>query len=786
MSASRFVGRVGGLAFALGVGVAIFSGPSVASADAGDTEPAAPQSGRAGASASASESKATTANRGGRTSRTSAVPSASASARAVPASGANRTSTMVSATAAASAVEPQAASTDAGPDPLAPVTAPLDWAIAAATSRLGAASATANAAVTNGTLTVNPTTVFADGIYLGNLNAVSTNTGTTLTYSFVSSSSDGKLDLGTVPASIEIGGPQSYTLLPYANWNLDTGAGKGAQSFTVRVSESTPFDQFLVGIPLVGALAAPIISLLQQTPLISSLLAPIIGSTVLATIDINVGTNAPGTTPLAYTYKVESFDGTLISTNFFPASGLSAGETATTVLNGPGLGSPGETNPYDLVGTFGSVPGVALMRAEGYNVITWDPRGEFASGGVLQLDNPFFEGRDTSAIVSWAAENTPAVLNGPGDPAVGMVGGSYGGGIQMVTASTDPRIDAIVPNGNWYSLGDALYPAEEFKTAWAALLLLDLVEAGARINNQIYQGVLTGSLFGFLTETAQAVLASSGPTSLLNQLQSPTLLFQGTVDALFPLDQSVLNAEAITANPFGTVVKLAWFCGGHGSCSTGTPPAQQGILFDATFAWLDQYVTGSGQGADAVPVFQWWDQDAVRYTSDLLPFEPAFNQPAPYSTSNAGGTLGIIPILGGSGPNSAFSFPFSLIFPTPAGNAINVALTPDTGDQIVGAPQVSFTYSGLGTGGAVYAQFVDNSTGLVVGNNVTAIPVILDGRERTVSVPLNDIAYTVGAGDSLTLQIASWSSIFANAAIGLINISDIQVDLPLRAIPVTA
>lgn len=786
MSASRFVGRVGGLAFALGVGVAIFSGPSVASADAGDTEPAAPQSGRAGASASASESKATSANRGGRTSRTSAVPSASASARAVPASGAARTSTMVSATAAASAVEPQSASTDAGPDPLAPVTAPLDWAIAAATSRLGAASATANAAVTNGTLTVNPTTVFADGIYLGNLNAVSTNAGATLTYSFVSSSADGKLDLGTVPASLEIGGPQSYTLLPYANWNLDTGAGKGAQSFTVRVSESTPFDQFVVGIPLVGALAAPIISLLQQTPLISSLLAPIIGSTVLATIDINVGINAPGTTPLAYTYKVTSFDGTLISTNFFPASGLSAGETATTVLNGPGLGSPGETNPYDLVGTFGSVPGVALMRAEGYNVITWDPRGEFASGGVLQLDSPFFEGRDTSAIVSWAAENTPAVLNGPDDPAVGMVGGSYGGGIQMVTASTDPRIDAIVPNGNWYSLGDALYPSEEFKTAWAALLLLDLVEAGARINNQIYQGVLTGSLFGFITETAQAVLASSGPTSLLNQLQSPTLLFQGTVDALFPLDQSVLNAEAITANPWDTVVKLAWFCGGHGSCSTGASPTQQGILFDATFAWLDQYVTGSGQGADAVPVFQWWDQDAVRYTSDLLPFEPAFNQPAPYSTSNAGGVLGIIPILGGSGPNSAFSFPFSLIFPTPAGNAINVALTPDAGDQIVGAPQVSFTYSGLGTGGAVYAQFVDNSTGLIVGNNVTAIPVILDGRERTVSVPLNDIAYTVGAGDSLTLQIASWSSIFANAAIGLINISDIQVDLPLRAIPVTA
>ena len=66
---------------------------------------------------------------------------------------------------------------------------------------------------------------------------------------------------------------------------------------------------------------------------------------------------------------------------------------------------------------------------------------------------------------------------------------------------------------------------------------------------------------------------------------------------------------------------------------------------------------------------------------------------------------------------------------------------------------------------------------------MTAIPVILDGRERTVSVPLNDIAYTVGAGDSLTLQIAGWSSIFANAAIGVVNISGVEVDLPLRAVP---
>ena len=33
---------------------------------------------------------------------------------------------------------------------------------------------------------------------------------------------------------------------------------------------------------------------------------------------------------------------------------------------------------------------------------------------------------------------------------------------------------------------------------------------------------------------------------------------------------------------------------------------------------------------------------------------------------------------------------------------------------------------------------------------------------------------TVGAGDSLTLQIAAWSSIFANADIGVVDITDIR------------
>ena len=149
--------------------------------------------------------------------------------------------------------------------------------------------------------------------------------------------------------------------------------------------------------------------------------------------------------------------------------------------------------------------------------------------------------------------------------------------------------------------------------------------AGPGSTTQLYIGALTG-LFGFITQTGQAVLSSSGPTTLLNRLQIPTLLFQGTVDALFPLDRSVFNAETITENPFGAPVKLAWFCGGHGSCSTGVSPTQQQQLFADTFAWLNQYVAGTGQGCRRRPGVSVVGPERGLLHLGSLPFQDGFNQ----------------------------------------------------------------------------------------------------------------------------------------------------------------
>ena len=457
----------------------------------------------------------------------------------------------------------------------------------------------------------------------------------------------------------------------------------------------------------------------------------------------------------------------------------------------PGLASAGQSNPYAEFGIGGQTLGVKPLRDAGYNVVTVTPRGEFNSGGILQLDNPLFEGRDVSAVVSWIASDTPAKLNDPvilNDPKVGMVGGSYGGGIQLTAAATDPRIDAIVPDIAWNSLNSSLYPDNTFKTAYGSLLYLSLLTTGARVNSLIPRAILTGDLLGWISESAQATLASSGPTALLAQLQAPTLLTQGIVDVLFPLQQSLISAEAILGNlynaldPGSVPAKVFWFCGGHGVCNDPVDLDAQAVrLLADGLNWLDQYVAGTGSLATAIPNFQWIDQLDGYYRSTYLPYESAFNDKPDIEGIADGGLLPIIPIFGGS--NGLGDLPYSLGGGAVAANAINIPVAVPVGTQVVGAPTVTFTYAGLGTTRAVYAQVVNNATGLVLGNVVTPLAVILDGRERTQTFDLSDIVYTYdpeGEG-GLTVQITSSASAFENlTSFGLMNISNVTVTMPNR------
>lgn len=662
-------------------------------------------------------------------------------------------------------------------------------------------------------ITVNPTLTWNHGVLSGTLDA-STTSGNPLSYVVVSGpSGGGKIGGGPLLPLTDFGPGGSFTYIPYATTLTDPTLN---ETFRIMVLENSPAAQFVENLlgPLGSLLIPQVLAVIHRIPIVGELLSPVIGKAEIVTFDANPYALAADR-PTAFTYRMPSFDGTLISVNYFPAINVSDGlvDSAPTVLAASGLACAANTDPNTVFGQlfpaqqFGSLtPGIKPLREDsftssaiggpsysgggGYNVITWDPRGEFASEGQLQIDNPFYEGRDVSSIITWlnsSANPASAQIKTSldGDPLIGMTGGSYGGGIQLTTV--DPRIDAILPEIGWNSLLSSLYPnGNQFKTGFGGILAAALFFTGARVNPEIYQGILTGVLFGWLGETSQAVLGSVGPTSLLTQQQAATLQFQGQYDTLFPLSESVATGRTITGNPWDTPYKLFWFCGGHGTCDIPNPPVEQdaqGLI--QNLKWLDQYVAlDPDRPADDIPTFQWYDQKGLYHSSDLLPWDAGFNQDTPYTTAGQGGVLGLWPVIGGSGPAPIGDLPFSITNAGKAWNALNVSVTPTADNQIVGAPTLSFSYQGLGTSRTVYAQLVDDKTGLVLGNNVTPIPVMLDGRERSVTIPMEDIAYSVDADDTLTLQITSSAVNYENfTTAGLINISGIEISLPLRAIP---
>lgn len=785
IAASKYIGRVGGLAVALGVGTAVFVGAGSAWADApsGDSSAGASHSGKSTTGAAKAASKS----------------SPRRVARSQPAAEVALPTGEVS---EAPELPTDARDSSSGDSPDAPADSTAEVAALGLIRREAArdvaarqAATVASASALGSTIVTDPGVEWVDGILRGTVGATSSR-GLPLTYTLVDAPSlGGKITF----AADDPEGQFSYL----ADMSTVTSPSLNEQ-FSILVAETTGFDQFLSNIPIIGLFVPNLLNTLHQIPILSNLLAPIIGASELVKFSENANTLADDR-PVAFTYMMPSFDGTLISVNYFPATNVADGDvdTAPLVLSGPGLGAAGYTNPDAIIGdSSGRSPGLAVLRSDsipggysgggGYNVITWDPRGEFASGGTLQLDSPFWEGRDASSIISWAISSANPAMNqiameSEGDPLLGMVGASYGGGIQLVTGGTpDKRIDAIVPTIAWNSLNDSLYPNDAFKTAYGSLLLLGLVTTGARINQQIYRAVLTGDTLGWISEVSQAVIAASGPTMLVNNIDIPTLFVQGTADVLFPLQQALNNAEQIAAANPDVPVKTTWFCGGHGPCLDPAYADQDKMILASNLKWLDQYVAGDPDDpADTIPNFQWVDQDGLYHSSDLAPYDPAFNNAEALQYEGAGGNMVIVPVLGGSGPQTATSLPYSLGLASEARNALNVNVDLPVGTTIAAAPTLSFTYQGLGTSRFVFAQLVDDATGRVVGNINTPVPVTLDGRQHTLELPMEAIAYTsYNAGDNLTLQITSSATAFWNfTSYGLVNISNIKLDIPTVATP---
>ncbi|MFC0008071.1 alpha/beta fold hydrolase [Micromonospora siamensis] len=326
-----------------------------------------------------------------------------------------------------------------------------------------------------------------------------------------------------------------------------------------------------------------------------------------------------------------------LDTTFYLPDGASAGAKVPAVLLAHGFG-----------GTKDSVRSDAEdLVARGYAVLTWTARGFGRSGGQIHLDNPDYEIRDGQRLLDWLAARPEIRTDSAGDPRVGVVGGSYGGGLALLLAAQDPRVDAIVPMITWNDLSRAFLPESTgkpategvFKKGWAGIFFGGGGNAGSgpaglsgstgaaqpeqaptaagapspqpgagpgsgpgrgpagpadpscgRFAADVCAAYLRIATTGRADQAAVDLLRRSSPAGVLDRIKSPTLLVQGEADTLFPLTEADANARGIAAN--GTPVRVAWFTGGHDGGEGPTSDSDR-VKF-LTAQWLDHYVKGEG------------------------------------------------------------------------------------------------------------------------------------------------------------------------------------------------
>ncbi len=142
---------------------------------------------------------------------------------------------------------------------------------------------------------------------------------------------------------------------------------------------------------------------------------------------------------------------------------------------------------------------------EGFVVLAYSARGFGASTGQIGLDSLDYEIPDARTIIDWLAEQPEVQLDGPGDPRVGVTGGSYGGALSLMLAGTDRRVDAVVPLITWNDLEQSLFPNAQ---TTQADLAARTPAAADGVDDGVFKKFWTSTLMASVT--TGAALSASG------------------------------------------------------------------------------------------------------------------------------------------------------------------------------------------------------------------------------------------------------------------------------------
>jgi predicted acyl esterase len=305
------------------------------------------------------------------------------------------------------------------------------------------------------------------------------------------------------------------------------------------------------------------------------------------------------------------------------------------------------------------------MAQRGYVVLSYSGLGFGGSGCRIELDDPDWDGRAGSQLISFlggtkAAKDGTVLddvrLDAPGDPRVGMIGGSYGGQIQYAVAGQDPRVDTIVPIITWNDLAYSLTPNNTdlasgvssttpgvAKYQWASLFTAVGITDGItniqadpsrdvttcpNFDARVCPAVVEAGITGAPSPGTLQLLRHASVSSYVKNIRIPTLLLQGQADTLFNLNEAIATYGALRAQ--GTPVKMVWQSWGHsdsapapgelGDGDGGYSPVDAAGDLTAegrvVQEWFDHYL---GDAAAAPALDFTYFRDWVSYSGDASP-----------------------------------------------------------------------------------------------------------------------------------------------------------------------
>lgn len=442
-----------------------------------------------------------------------------------------------------------------------------------------------------------------------------------------------------------------------------------------------------------------------------------------------------------------------------------------------------------------------FLAGKGYAVIGWDSRGFGDSEGWVELDSPDYEVQDARRMLDLAATLPYVQTDAPGDPRAAMVGVSYGGGVQLLTAAFDDRLEAIVPVITWNDLPRSLAPDGVVKMEWVTLLFGAGVVSGlvgdtppnqgshlpdATVDPILADFFVNGLVQGTLSQQAIDALRYRSPSTYIDRIDTPTLLVQGQGDTLFTWNEAVANYDGIGSD--GTPVKLIQAQFGH---SEDAAPGEMELTGGADDLFGSNVLTWFARYLDGDTTVNTGDNVLVR--TDWLPTDPA-NAAAPFLAQTAplapnttlhlnaaDGSLGSTPAAAGSAPVVQPAGPASY------SEFSNFSRPGDPGDQpafdapgtvatfdtpvlsapldVAGIPRASFTVSSTTTDTVLFVKLYDvapDGTATLIRRTVQAARVQTNptGLPARVDVDLVGAGHRWAAGHRLRLAIATTDTAF--------------------------